>query len=706
MLLTGAITRAVRFCRGLRGKFILLISGLLITSSMALGWIFLVREVRDEGETLSQKGRILARNLAANAELGVYTRNPEALAARARESMKESDVAFVAIFDADGTPLFSEATPGHEIPPLSRMGTERLPSPAWEEVEGGDVKLYREPSHQEELYLFLLPVLTRRGGSVGEEIGFLPDTRVRFETGREQIGLVVIGMSTRAMRFHILRLEKALGLATLVVIVIGILLTILLVRITAEPIHQLVAATRRIAEGDLDILLHLSSQDEIGELARSFNQMTLKLRKSREDLERTNLQLEQKVRERTRELQEAQSQLVQAEKMSVVGQLVSGVAHELNNPLAGVLGYAQLLLRMSVPEQVKRGLAKIEAEADRCKRIVQNLLVFARKDKPRKRLIDLNGVVESILELREYQLRVANVRVVKELQPVLPRTMADSGQLRQVLMNIVHNAQQAMSEVPREAVLTIRTYLDHDHLRLEVHDTGQGIAPENLHRIFDPFFTTKEVGQGTGLGLSICYGIVQEHKGRIWATSEPGQGATFHIEIPVQGESEIVQELPVAPAPARAPFPPAGKAPASARILVVDDEVSIVDILHDLLRMDGHVIETALNGRMALKKIQQEPFDVVISDLKMPGMSGQELYEQMKVMNSDLLSRVIFTTGDVASQETQSFLRRSGSPYLQKPFDLNEVRRLVQEILVSDREGRGDLPCVTPGGPPDRDPAA
>jgi signal transduction histidine kinase/CheY-like chemotaxis protein len=694
------MTRVSQFCRGLRGKFILLIAGLLITSSMALGWLFLVHEVREESEKLEDKGRILARNLADSAELGVYTRDPALLAGPARRALGDADAVVVAVLDRAGLPLFSEARPASDVPPLSRLlqgGVAATADP------DGSFRIFRDASRHQEIYLLLVPVQTRPGLSVGEEITFLPDEKRRNDAPRERIGTVLVGMSTDSMRASVVRLERALGLATLAVIIVGIILTILLVRIIADPVKQLVDATSRIAEGDLDLLLNLDTRDEIGELAQSFNQMTLKLRKSREELELTNAQLEQKVQERTRALEEAQSQLVQAEKMSVVGQLVSGVAHELNNPLAAVLGYSQLLLRMPMGEELRRGLQKIEAEADRSKRIVQNLLIFARKNKPQKRSCDLNDVVESVLELREYQFRVDNVRVVKDLSRAIPQTMADAGQLQQMVMNIVHNAQQAMVGTGREAVLTVRTSHRSGVLHLEIGDNGAGIAPEVLNRIFDPFFTTKEVGQGTGLGLSICYGIVGEHRGRIWADSRSGEGTVFHVEIPVERDPA---ETVAAPRGRSDHEAPAAQASAKARILIVDDESSIVDVLYDVLKLDGHDIETALNGRLALKKLEQKPFDVVISDLRMPGMSGQDLYEKLREMHSEVSNRIIFTTGDLASEETQGFLRRAGSPCLQKPFDLNEVRRLVQQVLACYPSGRGEIPWITPGEPPARDPAA
>jgi two-component system NtrC family sensor kinase len=609
----------------------------------------------------------------------------------------------VAILDDRGASLLSRARPGFSVPPIPEL--QEGPGRPEEGSAPGEIRIYRDPKSQEEFYLARYPILTQKRRNVGEEIGFLLEKASGIGS-QEEIGSICVGLSTRSMRAQIRRLEKALGLATMGVIAIGILLTVLLVRIIAEPVHQLVEATRRIARGDLDVLLRVESQDEIGELASSFNQMTLKLQRSREDLERTNLKLEQKVQERTRELEEAQNQLVQAEKMSVVGQLVSGVAHELNNPLAGVLGYSQLLQRMDLPEEIRRALDKIESEAERCRRIVQNLLIFARKNKPQKRLVDVNSVLESVLELKTYQFKVDNIRVEREMERGIPRTLADASQLQQVFMNIIHNAQQAVGEHRGSGCIRVRTRAVEGRIRVEIADSGPGISPENLTRIFDPFFTTKEVGQGTGLGLSICYGIIQEHRGRIWAESRAGEGSSFHIELPVQAEEAPVRiKTPDASLvlPVSAKASSESVAARTARVLVVDDEASIVDILYDVLRLDGHEIETALNGRLALTKLESQSFDVVISDLKMPGMSGQELFRRLREMDSYLVGRVIFTTGDIASPETQSFLQESGSPYLQKPFDLNEVRRLVQAILESRGSSRPDLPVILPDESPDPD---
>jgi two-component system NtrC family sensor kinase len=386
-----------------------------------------------------------------------------------------------------------------------------------------------------------------------------------------------------------------------------------------------------------------------------------------------SVSLTQDVTERKR----LEEELRHAEKMSAVGQLVAGVAHELNNPLAGVMGFAQILLKRQLDEKVRRGLETISHEAERCRRIVQNLQTFARKQKPQVEHIGINGILENTLELRAYQLRVDNVRIVKDLDPELPRTMADFHQLRQVFLNIVVNAHQAIVAQRESGTLTIRTRRAGNEIEIEFEDDGPGIPPKLLSRIFDPFFSTKDVGQGAGLGLSICYGIVQEHRGRISARNAPGGGAILTIRLPirepearpVRSPAEDLDHLPE-------------KAPPS-NILVVDDELVIIDVLYQALRMDGHRVDTAINGATALRKMQAERYDLIISDLKMPGMSGQELYERISGEDPELARRIVFSTGDVVSSETRNFLERTGARYVQKPFEIDSIRSLVHDILTA-----------------------
>jgi two-component system NtrC family sensor kinase len=385
--------------------------------------------------------------------------------------------------------------------------------------------------------------------------------------------------------------------------------------------------------------------------------------------------LVQNITERKRLEQE----LRHAEKMSAVGQLVAGVAHEINNPLAGVLGYAQLLLQSDVDERVRRGLETISHEAERCKRIVYNLQTFARKQKPQEEYVDINEILENTLELQAYQLNVDNILVVKNLDPELPGTLGDFHQLRQVFLNMIVNAHQAMSAQGNPGALRLRSQCRGREIEVEIEDEGPGVAVEYLDRIFDPFFSTKEVGHGTGLGLSICYGIIREHQGKITVRNAPRGGAIFSVRLPIRKPAGAHggEEADKAKGESAKVRP--------SRILVIDDELVIIDILNQALRLDGHHVDTAINGATALKRIEGEQYDLIISDLKMPGMNGQVLYEKVREMDPALAERMTFSTGDVVSDGTRSFFERTGARCLQKPFEVETVRKFAHDALLAER---------------------
>jgi two-component system NtrC family sensor kinase len=372
-----------------------------------------------------------------------------------------------------------------------------------------------------------------------------------------------------------------------------------------------------------------------------------------------------------------QERLLQSEKMSSVGQLVSGVAHELNNPLTGITGFAQLLLvREDLPPDARKQIETIYAEAERASKIVSNLLTFARRRKAQKEPSNLNTLLERVLELRNYDLRVRNIETELDLDAALPATLADPNQIQQVFLNIIINAEQAMRTDGGEGTLRIATGVRGGAIIVSFQDSGPGMSAETIRRIFDPFFTTKEAGEGTGLGLTISYGIIEEHGGRIWAESAGGKGTTFFIELPVvQG----------AAAPAR---PPDATEPAPAiaaerrRVLVVDDEASIQQLLTGVLEMDGHSVRLASNGREALDLVQQEPFDVIITDMKMPVMGGADLFAGLRDSGNDLARRVIFITGDTVAPDTRKFLQSVDNAVLAKPFRLRDVREAVRAALA------------------------
>jgi PAS domain S-box-containing protein len=365
--------------------------------------------------------------------------------------------------------------------------------------------------------------------------------------------------------------------------------------------------------------------------------------------------------------------LRQSQKLAEMGSLLAGVAHELNNPLSVVLGYASLLRETVKEGPVAEAAADIAKAAERCARIVKNFLALARQQPPERRQRDLNQIVREAGELLAYHLRVENVEVRLELAPDLPLLWCDPHQLHQVLVNLITNAYQAMRESPGPRRLTLATQYEgtRERVALEVADTGPGIPPEIQARIFEPFFTTKPSGQGTGLGLSLCLGIIENHGGTIRITSTLGEGVVFRIELPL-GTPAVERE-------ARAPE--AQRISGGKRILVVDDEPQVAALLVRMLALNGHQVETAATGAAALDKLRTQAYDLILSDMKMPELDGPGLYRALEQQQPELCRRFVFFTGDILSPGTRQFLEETGAPSLSKPFTLEEVRRVVQAAL-------------------------
>jgi two-component system NtrC family sensor kinase len=377
------------------------------------------------------------------------------------------------------------------------------------------------------------------------------------------------------------------------------------------------------------------------------------------------------IRDATEEKQ-LQQQLIQSEKMAAIGQLVSGVAHELNNPLASISAFAQLLLAdRAISSEQRHSADVIASEAKRAARIVHNLLTFARQHKAEKIFADVNKVIEDTLELRAYELNVRGIKLVRDMDRAAPETMVDVYQLQQVFLNLLTNAVQAMADVERaQHRLVVRTRTHADTIRIEVEDSGPGIPPESLERIFNPFYTTKPTGSGTGLGLSISLGIVGEHGGRIWAENVDGGGSRFCVELPRAAAAP--DKAPEAPKPAAAPLP-------GLRILVADDEAPIRLALDRFLSAEGHQVCHVASGSDALDRANKETFDVILLDMRMPDVSGQQIFERWARERPDLTGRVIFITGDIVSADLQRFLTDTGRPFLAKPFDFEAILRVLPQ---------------------------
>jgi PAS domain S-box-containing protein len=377
-------------------------------------------------------------------------------------------------------------------------------------------------------------------------------------------------------------------------------------------------------------------------------------------------------------------QLLQREKLAAVGQLVSGVAHELNNPLAGVLAFAQLLEAAPGNDSEQREAVRaIHKEAKRAAKIVSNLLLFARDRDPERTRTDLNAVMIDALELRRYVLRTQQVEVVTELDSSLPAVWADPFQLQQVVLNFITNAEYALKGVEHEKRITLRTWFANDRVYASVADNGTGIEAEVIDRVFNPFFTTKEVGEGTGLGLSISHGIIRQHGGHIGVESVPGRGATFTIDLPLSPLASTKPESATAGS---------RRGSASSTFLIVDDEPSIRRALVRYLMREGHAVDTAASGEEALAQMAGRRYDAILLDLRMPDMAGQRVFQRLREEDPEHAARVVFATGDAESDGARDFLRDAERPFVSKPFMLPSVVRLLCDVAayrvnVNERSG-------------------
>jgi two-component system NtrC family sensor kinase len=370
------------------------------------------------------------------------------------------------------------------------------------------------------------------------------------------------------------------------------------------------------------------------------------------------------------EKEELQAQLTQSAKMNAIGQLVSGIAHDLNTPLASVIGFADYLVSgdVDIPEHLMRPLGAIRDEALRAGNIVSQLLSFARRQDQTRSPQHVQEVLESTVALMRSQLASCRASATLELDDDLPRVLVNYGQIQQVFVNLVNNAAQSIAESGKDGKITISARkLGNETVEISVSDTGPGVLAEHRDRIFEPFFTTKEGDEGTGLGLSISHGIVSEHGGELTLDPSVADGTTLRVVLPAAADSNdntrvVSREIP------------------PQRIMVVESEPHIVHYLQATLEAWGHTVGAAANPTEAREVLARFKPDLVICDLRLPEVTGRALYDEIREEHPRLASRVIFTTADALKQDTLAFLHSLGRPYLQKPFTLLQLRAALAAV--------------------------
>ena len=406
-----------------------------------------------------------------------------------------------------------------------------------------------------------------------------------------------------------------------------------------------------------------------------------------------------------------QSKLLQTEKLAALGQMMIGVAHELSNPLTSILGYAQRLFLRNDADSQSDEVRQIFQEAERASTILRQLLVSARESRPERRKVSLNQIVSRTMELQKFNLAAEKITVDLNLDADSPAVLGDSGQLQQVLMNLIGNARQAIEQRGKGGTIRLSTRHAADYVQLEIVDDGPGIPPAIASRIFDPFFTTKPAGIGTGLGLAIVLGIVREHGGQVKVGTPSSGGASFVLEFPAlaanaeqaatQTHSAVLpatgSDLPrrdvalsrrsraLSPAAAIAASNPSLTPWAGARVLVVEDEPTVARLISDVLEDEGLHVDALLDGREALERVAEEDYDLVICDMKMPELDGEHFYKTLAASGNPLSRRFLFVTGDVVATHTHEFLERNQLPHVAKPFRVEELTERVHRVLTMVR---------------------
>ena len=651
---------------GFVAKFVLFTALIIILTSVSLSFFHIHRYRAWNYRQLANWGSSIANNLSADSELAVLASDRNELNKLARNVLRDEDVVYCRIEDSRGKILAEDGS----LPVGDAANNRPVDSSSFAAMNNSGGGNY---------YLIKAVVTTREIVAGHEDLAFSAEAEEDSITpGTEEvIGAVCLGISTNRLIREIDKTRKLILIFTIITILIGVTATTILTRYFTRPIFTLLDVTRKVAHGDFSGEIAVTSSDEIGTLTRSFNSMIGSLKKYRDRVEEYSRTLEDKVKLQTtdlrrslKELRSSQESLIRSEKFAAVGELLTGITHEINNKLAPILGYTELLQLHPMEEESKDMLKVIEKSALSAKSIIDSLLTFARPKKLKKNYQDINQLLKQTIDLLSYKLNASGVKLIIDLDPDLPCTMADGNQISQVFLNIINNAQQAMEESSWKE-LRIISWREGENEIFKFTDTGPGVTDEVRKRIFDPFFSTKRPGKGSGLGMSVSYQIINNHGGEIRVENKEDWGASFTIRLPIEA-GEIETQTP------RPEIPRSQK--EFGKILAVDDERDTVSFISSALSNEFQ-IEIATDGNTALDKLRNNTYNCILMDLRMAPPDGKAIYNWLRENQPREEKKIIFMTGDTFEPNTREFIRRTGNLLLLKPFQIRELRERISEQL-------------------------
>lgn len=634
--------------------------------------ISIYNEIVSQNAALVEKGKTLSTLLAHDVRLGLFSEDESLLREPVAGILKLEDVSSVAVFTLEGNLLEGREKADKETKAANKEDTEV--SKVKDKIDAGNVKkaltivgqsMFVYYSGDSALFEFWAPVISGQAAYAkeGDSLGEAP-----AKIKERLIGFVKISLNTARLREEVKKILLRNSLAGAIFMLLCIITMYSVLDRILKPLNSLTSAVTRLGKEGRAQKVAVETEDEIGNLATSFNAMTEALKKREED----QLHIE--------------AQLRQSHKMEAVGQLAGGIAHDFNNILTAIISYGNVLqMKMQPEDPLRRNVERILSASERAATLTQGLLAFSRKQPVSLQPVNLNRAVKNVEKLL-IKLTTEDMEFRTQFSDREPVIMGDTGQLEQILMNLVTNARDAM---PGGGVLTIETdvveldqaFIDTygnadsentgEYALLSVADSGEGMEAETISRIFEPFFTTKETGKGTGLGLSMVYGIIKQHKGIINVYSQQGIGTTFKMYFPLIRSTAEEKELLVSQTP---------KGGAETILLAEDDE-DVRDVTKSVFEDFGYTVIAAADGEDAIKKFMQnrDRIDILITDVIMPLKNGREVYRKISEEKPGI--KVLFTSGYTADIITKKGLIDEEMPFISKPVSPTILLKKVREVL-------------------------